>query len=251
MSSLSSSGGQVPPGWPQWLAAFLFGLLFVLLVMIASWLLRACAPTDAVFNVAALEAPAPPAPEPSPDPTPALRASLNEVATDSKALAVALAELQTELKKKLTECMQVEPRKQPSFPADRWARKDIAMLEGCWVLGRPVTVARGDLGSPVREENCTRTAGRICFGSNGTGQHEATTTCPIAGTFHCSAPIRARFEDDGTIHTAQPRVQCSDVSTRWLPYEHTCRRINDNLAVCSSSSFPGFPSRELEFRRTP
>jgi hypothetical protein len=41
------------------------------------------------------------------------------------------------------------------------------------------------------------------------------------------------------------------VATDWLPYEHTCQRIDDNVAVCRSSSFPGFPSREVEFRRAP
>jgi hypothetical protein len=229
----------------------LFGILLVLLVLIASWLLRACAPVDAVLNVAAYEPPAPPAPEPLPDPTPGLRASFDAAAAAGKVLTGQLAELQAALEKKSKECTQAAPRTQPSFPVDRWARKDISILEGCWVLGHPVTVARGDLGNPVREENCTRTAGRICFDKKGAGRHESTTTCPIAGTFRCSAPISARFDDDGTIHTTQASVQCSDVVTRWLPYEHTCRRINDNLAVCRSSSFPGFPSRELEFRRAP
>jgi hypothetical protein len=241
----------VPPGWPQWLAALLFGLLFVLLVLVISWMLRTCAPVDSALNIAAFESPAAPAPAPPPDTTAALRASLDQLTLEGKMLAVELAELQAELKSKLTECLQVEPPKQPSFPADRWARKDISILEGCWLLGRPVAAVRGDLGSPVREDNCTRTAGRICFGNNGIGQHEATTTCPIAGRFCCSAPIRAKFEENGTIHTTQPRVRCSDALTYWLPYEHTCHRVNDNLAVCRSSSFPGFPSRELEFRRAP
>jgi hypothetical protein len=242
----------------------LFGTLLVLLALLASWLMRACAPVDAVLSVATHEAPVPPAPEPPTDPTPGLKASFDQAAAEGKGLAAELAELQAELKRKQTECLRVAPPPQPPpkqqqqqqpppppLPADRWARKDIAILEGCWVLGRPVTVTRGDLGSPAREVNCTRTAGRICFGSNGAGQHEATTTCPIAGTFSCSAPIRARFEDDGTLRTTQPRVQCSDVVTHWLPYEHTCRRVNDNLAVCRSNSFPGFPSNELEFRRAP
>ena len=250
-SLLSSSAGEMPLDRPQWLAAFLFGFLLVLLVLVSAWLLRTCAPIDAAFKVSAFDAAAPPAAAPPPDSTPALRASLDQLTVDGRTLAGELAELQAEFKRKLAGCMQTEPPKQPSLPGDRWDRKDITILEGCWILGHPVGAVRGDLGNPTREENCTRTAGRICFGGNGVGQHEATSTCPIAGTFHCSAPIRARFQDDGTLHTTQPRVRCSDVVTYWLPYELTCRRINDNLAVCRTSSFVGYPSRELEFRRAP
>jgi hypothetical protein len=249
--AVNSSGGEARLGRVHWLAALLVGLQLVLLVLITGWLLRACTPVEAVLRVTAFETPAPSAPEPPLDPSQALRASLKEMAAEGTALTTKLAELQAELDGKLTRCPKAELPKEPSFPADRWARKDITILEGCWVLGRPVAAVRGDLGSPTREENCTRTAGRICFGSNGVGRHEETVSCPIGGSAHCSAPIRAKFEDDGTLHTTQPRVRCSDPSTYWLPYEHTCRRVDDNLTVCRSSSFPGFPSRELEFRRAP
>ncbi len=56
--------------WAPWLSALLFGLLLLLLLLITSWLLRACAPVDPSLNIATLETPAPPAPEPPPDPTP-------------------------------------------------------------------------------------------------------------------------------------------------------------------------------------
>src|SRR5262245_55325911 len=51
-------------GWAPWVSALLFGLLLLLLLLITSWLLRACAPVDPTMNLAALETPAPPPPEP-------------------------------------------------------------------------------------------------------------------------------------------------------------------------------------------
>ena len=73
-------------GWTRWLSALLFGLLLLLLLLIASWLLRACSPVDPTLNVATLETPAPPAPEAPPDPTPLLKASLDEAKGDDQRL---------------------------------------------------------------------------------------------------------------------------------------------------------------------
>ena len=41
--------------WSRWLGALLWGLLFLILLLFASWLLRACAPVDPSLNVATLE----------------------------------------------------------------------------------------------------------------------------------------------------------------------------------------------------
>jgi hypothetical protein len=73
-------------GWGPWLSALLFGLLLLLLLLITSWLLRACSPVDPTLNVATHETPAPPAPEPPADPTPVLKASLDEAEADEKNL---------------------------------------------------------------------------------------------------------------------------------------------------------------------
>ncbi len=103
-------------GWAPWLSALLFGLLLLLLLLIASWLLRACAPVDPTLNVATLETPAPPAPEAPPDPTPLLKASLEEAQGDDKKLKVELAALQADLRSKLDQCKPVEAPKPPPPP---------------------------------------------------------------------------------------------------------------------------------------
>lgn len=103
-------------GLSSWLGALLFGLLLLLALLIASWLLRACAPVDPSTNIATLETPAPPAPPPPPDPTPALKASLDDAQADAKTLKAQLAALEADLKHKVEQCKPVEPPKPPPPP---------------------------------------------------------------------------------------------------------------------------------------
>ncbi|MBI3198676.1 MAG: hypothetical protein HYZ40_14460 [Rhodospirillales bacterium] len=100
-------------GWAPWLSALLFGLLLLLLLLMTSWLLRACSPVDPTLNLATIETPAPPAPEPPPDPTPILKASLDEAQGDDKRLKAELAALEADLKKKVALCKPIEPPKPP------------------------------------------------------------------------------------------------------------------------------------------
>ncbi len=103
-------------GWSRWLGALLFGLLLLLLLLIASWLLRACSPVDPSTNIATLETPAPPAPPPPPDPTPVLKASLNDAQSDEKRLRAELAALETDIKHKVEQCKPIAPPKPPPPP---------------------------------------------------------------------------------------------------------------------------------------
>ena len=104
-------------GWAPWLSALLFGLLLLLLLLITSWLLRACAPVDPTLNLATMETPAPPAPEPPPDPTPLLKASLDDAHADETKLKAELAALEADLKNKVAQCKPIEPPKPPPPPA--------------------------------------------------------------------------------------------------------------------------------------
>jgi len=103
-------------GWSRWWGALLWGLLFLILLLLASWLLRACAPVDPSLNVATLETPAPPAPEPPPDPTPVLKASLDDAHAEEKRLKAELAALKDGLKHKVALCTPPEPPKPPPPP---------------------------------------------------------------------------------------------------------------------------------------
>jgi hypothetical protein len=245
-------------GWPHWLAALLFGLMLVLLMLIGSWFLHAFTPVDPMLNVTLLETDAPPAADSPAEPAPALRASLDQTIADGKTLAGQLARLQAELTSKVAWCKPTEQLPPPSLPADRWAKKDLGMLKGCWVLGHDVASWRGEIGSPEREDNCTTKAARMCFDAAGRGQIILSAVCPIAGTIYCASPITAKFADDGTFTTAAPSTQCQrGPPTLTASATGSCRRVDDYHALCRRTNFipqfdrPGARFEEAEFRREP
>jgi hypothetical protein len=248
-------------GRPHWLAAFLMGLLLILALLIASWFLRACMPVEPSGKLSMVQAEAPPAPEAPPDPAPLLKAAFESAAGDGKALAAELAALEADIRKKVALCKPpeapkpVEPPKPPPvakapppappppLPADRWAQKDLGMLQGCWRLGRDT---EGSIGLAGRSERCAIRAGRICFSANGGGERQATANCPATGTITCTAPITARFGNDSTLRTSQPAVRCNPSQANWTgtPNSLTCRRVSDTLAICRDGL-----NFEHEFRR--
>src|SRR5262245_36527312 len=200
-------------GWPPWLAALLMGLLLILALLIVSWFLRACAPVEPSTSLSMIETPAPPPPEAPPDPTPLLRASLDDAHADGRKLSGELAALEADISRKVALCKPVEPPKPaeppkppptvkalppPPLPADRWAQKDLGMLQGCWRLGQDT---QGSIGVGGRSQMCAVKAGRICFGAGGSGERRSTAVCPGTGTITCEAPITARFGNDSTLGT--------------------------------------------------
>jgi hypothetical protein len=108
-----------PLGWAPWLRALLIGLLLLLALLLASWLLRSCMPTPPDLNIATLETPAPPPPEPLPDPSPILKAALGDEQDNEKKLRALLASLEADLRKKIEDCRPVEPPKPPPPPPPR------------------------------------------------------------------------------------------------------------------------------------
>jgi len=122
---LASAPALLPArlGWAPWLSALLFGLLLLLLLLMTSWLLRACAPVDPTLNLATMETPAPPAPEPPADPTPVLKASLDDAQADENKLKAELAALEASLKDKVAQCKPIELPKPPPPPPQVQAAK--------------------------------------------------------------------------------------------------------------------------------
>jgi hypothetical protein len=231
--------------WSAWLGLLLAGLMLVLLVLIASWLLRACAPVDAAVSVSTLETSAPPPPPPAPDRTGLLKASLDDAAASGKTLSIELAALQDDLRKKTEQCKPVAPP--PPLAADRWDKKDLGLLKGCWQLGRDALVSHHFARGPT--VRATAKAGQICFGDNGTGSHEQTMV-DDHGTWHCKAPITASFAGNGTLVTQQPVGLCAgSPPATWATMQLACRRVNDTTAICEGSDKDG--QVNLEFRRAP
>jgi hypothetical protein len=232
--------------WSFWPGSLLVGLMLTLLLLIASWLLRACAPVDAAVRVSTLETPGARATQPAPDPTGLLNASLGDAQTSGKILTAELAALQDDLRKKADQCKPALPP--PALASERWEKKDLSLLKGCWQLGRdaPFTHRFANNGP---SERATAKAGRICFGEDGSGSHEQTMV-DSKGTWHCQAPITARFAGNGTLVTSQPTGFCKgSPPATWTAIELSCRRVSDMTALCQGADSTG--RVELEFRRMP
>jgi hypothetical protein len=270
------------------LAALLFGLLFILAILIASWFMRTASSLVALNVTTGESGAAAPLPDAAPDPGPLLRASLADLRTDETRLSAERAALSDDLQRKAGQCKPVvappppplppPPKPQPApkpqvaappvpvpspapestpaspLPVDRWANKDLGVLQGCWSLGHDAPTVVGAAGFSQRREDCTAKAGRICFDANGHGVREQTISCPHSGTMSCRAPVTGRFGADGTFSTTQPDVTCTGASTvRWVGRTLSCRRVDNGEAACRDGGRPelGFPAQDQAFRRAP
>jgi hypothetical protein len=212
----------------RWWAALLFGLMLALLLMIAAWLLRAVVPVPPTVTLSATETPA---------------AGRAEWMVDPLPLEAELAAKQDDLRKQTEQCKPA----QPSLPAERWSKGDLATLKGCWVLGRDVPMTHSFADG--RRERVTIKAGRICFDDHGGGLHEQVTIGPTA-KWDCKAPMTAKFWSNGTLVTNQPDVICEgEPPVRWAATQLTCQRLNDEMALCQAVDKSG--RTQVEFRREP
>lgn len=137
------------------------------------------------------------------------------------------------------------PPKKADLPEDKWQKKDLSVLEGCWVLGRDSESTLATGGGMVRGVN---RAGRMCFDKNGGGTRESTQEFPGYPRLVCSAPVRAVFSDDGRLKTTQPPVPCEPrsrgVTWNGPPNALDCVRQSDTLALCTDAQ-----GIQHEFRR--
>ena len=226
-----------------WLFWLLASLLAIAILMAASWLLRQYLPVEPDRRVTVLPGPPLPLPPPVRDPIPDLRRDVEIARGEEDKLRATLTALRDELGKRLAQCKPADPPRPPALPEDRWKKGDLALLEGCWILGRDSPVSmRSDNGPSIPG---VQRAGRLCFDRSGHGTYEATADFPGKPALQCKATVTAGFRPDGTVRVEKPKVTCSDGSTQWNEDTLTCRRVDDNTATCSS-----LRSRaDLEFRR--
>jgi hypothetical protein len=227
----------------RWRAALLFGLMLILLLLIAAWLLRAVVPVAPALTLSVMETPAAGRAAQMADPMPTLRTSLDDARANERKLKAELAARQDDLRKQMAQCKPA----QPSLPAERWSKGDLATLRGCWVLGRDVPMTHSFADG--RRERVTIKAGRICFDDHGGGLHEQVTIGPTS-KWDCKAPMTAKFWGNGTLVTNQPDVICEgEPPVRWAATQLTCQRLNDEMALCQAVDKSG--RTQVEFRREP
>ncbi|MGO8869611.1 MAG: hypothetical protein ACLQME_24255 [Alphaproteobacteria bacterium] len=131
----------------------------------------------------------------------------------------------------------VEPQK-TAFPEDRWAKKDISLLEGCWnrITDLQTTDINTKVVYPVR-------AWRMCFDRAGGGHQELE----YPNGERCAGPLHAsfasngdlKFEDDGDITCNTPRRIFKSIGQ--------CQRVSDDEADCLGEQ-PAVNVRNIPWR---
>ena len=113
------------------------------------------------------------------------------------------------------------PPAKDDLPADRWKKKELAMLQGCWTRASNMRVKRvAGPEFPVR-------SWRICFDKAGKGKQDLVWE---NGTT-CSGTVVARFVASGELRIDEAQAPCSDNSYNFRATT-TCQRRDDGTADC-------------------
>ncbi|MCW5747447.1 MAG: hypothetical protein KIT36_14760 [Alphaproteobacteria bacterium] len=233
-----------------WLFWLLAGLLAILILLLASWLLRQCMPVPPDLRVTELpQPPAPPPDPPPPDPTVGLKGDLDKARDEEGRLKVTLASLRDELNERVRQCKPPEPPKPPTPPKPPVVEKkpepppkpkvaerkpepppkppddrmrmpttpsnDYSFLKGCW---RTDTFKHGPRIPPGYAT--------YCFDTNGRGSMEFRFS---DGTT-CRAPATARFSG-GTLRVVDADSTCSPAG-QWAQDRLDCTAGADGVAYC-------------------
>ena len=119
------------------------------------------------------------------------------------------------------------PPPRADLPQDRWDRRDLAMLEGCWHLDSPITVT-----NEARTKSSKLQSWRMCFDGAGAGQQTMVTE----DGRRCEGPLAASF-DGATLLVTEP-ANCRG-SLQMVRSTRSCQRISDTEAVCEGRLVEG------------
>lgn len=224
-------------GFP-WVASLVIGFAAIVSVLLAAWALRQVVPQPPAPQVTMLPAPPPPPPVVVFDPTPDLLRDMKTAQDEQGRLNATLASLRGDLATKRGQC------KPPDLPEDGWKKRDLAVLEGCWILGHETSARLKRTGLP--DVLGVTTAARLCFARAGRGTFEISNRFAGA-TDQCQGQVSAAYVSEGVVritHANLPCVRDGVSAGHWMADTLTCRRVDDTRAICRHGN-----GVESEFRR--
>lgn len=137
------------------------------------------------------------------------------------------------------------PPPHADLPKQRWEQRDLAVLEGCWILGKEFSVQSYNMFNVPGESGVTRAA-RLCLNQSGQG-HEAAVSDFPSGRVRCDAPVTAGFGSGGDLTIERHQVTCNPPRMNWVGAHLSCVRRDDSIAICTETSMHG--RAVVEFRR--
>lgn len=114
------------------------------------------------------------------------------------------------------------------LPQERWDRRDLSMLEGCWTLGTTLYVFNDD-----RTRRAGVSSWRMCFDGAGRGAQTIT----LEDGRRCTGPLGASFNGDALLVT-EP-TECAGPGLNLSRSERLCRRLGDTEADCAGRLVAG------------
>jgi hypothetical protein len=217
-----------------WLFWLLAGLLAILVLLAASWLLRHCMPVPPDLRVTQLPPPPPPPPAPPvQDPAVGLHNDVEAARREEARLRATLAALRDEFGRRHTQCRASAPDRPPAEtkPGDVLKlpdkpTNDYSFLKGCWRGDRFQYTPRHPPGNHT-----------YCFDDKGNGRLVFRWQSGVT----CEAPATARYEGD-TLRITDADATCSDGS-RWTQDRLVCRAGAGNVAQCSGETSMHLPDQ--------
>ena len=120
----------------------------------------------------------------------------------------------------------VPPR--ADLPQERWDRRDVSLLDGCWNLTTGISVGPNPASMvPIR-------MWRMCFDGQGAGQQ----TVVLENGATCEGPLAASFGGGDRLHVTQPRA-CTGSRLSIGRSDMQCRRVSDAEATCIGTNQQG------------
>lgn len=120
------------------------------------------------------------------------------------------------------------PLPRADLPQERWERRDLGMLEGCWNLDSTVTVT-----NEARTQSSKLQSWRMCFDGAGAGQQTMVTE----DGRRCEGPLAASFDGASTLLVTEP-ARCRG-SLSMNRSTRSCQRVSDSEAVCEGRLVEG------------
>jgi hypothetical protein len=161
-------------------------------------------------------------------------------AARSDALRAQLAQLQEQHGERALQCPiprevvsapppPAPPPPRADLPEDRWNRRDLSMLEGCWNSTTPLRI-ENERTHHVRSVR----SWQYCFDAHGRG-HQSIT---LEDGDRCEGDMSATFESNGQLQM-RDLARCRLGSGPLLLGQLRCHRISDSEAQCRREELEG------------